>query len=129
MALGRSRRMPLTSLNSVKNMTRFATAGKITGRGLIFLDLGLRGHSVYNTYNSGGNWQREAFAQTIGFAASFYAGSIAFTFLLGPFGLIVALLVVGVVAVAADNVGRRLGYGVYDAGAWLQKILQPPYVY
>lgn len=45
-----------------------------TGKGLVALDAGIRIKHVHNTYNQGGNWQREAAIQATGFGAAGIAG-------------------------------------------------------
>ncbi len=125
----RTKHLPLTNTNSVKNLSRFATAGRIAGKGIIMLDLGLRGRTIYNQWESGGAWQRELFGQTVGFGASFISAGIAFSLMLGPFGVVLAIILAGVVAVGADYLGKGLGYKVFDAGNYLVQYIQAPYVY
>jgi len=129
LALGGSKRLPLTNANNIKAVSKFAIAGKVVGKGIIFLDLTLRARIVKNQWETGGPWQRELFGQTAGFGLSFAAAGIAFSLLLGPLGVILAIIVSGAIAVGADYIGQGLGYRVYDGGSYLLQYLRPPYVY
>ena len=95
----------------------------------MILDAGLRVNSVYQAHRNDGNWQRELVGQAVGLGMSVWIGGVAFSLLLGPAGVIIALIFAGAAAVGMDYLGRAAGYQIYDTGAWLSKSLQPPFVY
>lgn len=55
-------------------VSNLAKSISYTSKGLVALDAGIRIKHVHNTYNQGGNWQREAAIQATGFGAAGIAG-------------------------------------------------------
>lgn len=96
------------------------------GRTVIIVDLGLRSDHVYQEYEHGGNWRREALIQTAGLAASTAtaavlidtaAGSIAVLIAATPAGWVAGLAIAGGIAtssVLAGAVAELLAAKGYD---------------
>lgn len=111
--------------------TQIATLAKgisYAGKGMVALDAGIRVNHVHNTYQQGGNWQREAAIQATGFGLGGIAGikvtGAVITGLttiglgLTPIGWVV-LIGVGVTAgftaaYAADTWGKNFTANLWD---------------
>ncbi|ARU55600.1 hypothetical protein OLMES_1525 [Oleiphilus messinensis] len=108
------RSMPLKSAPIVKSLATFGRYAKILGPAAIAADGYFRYDTVMDVYNSGGNWHRELYAQSAGFTTGIGLGVLGLTFLLGPFGWILGILLAGTLAVVVD---RSVVWGtkqVYD---------------
>lgn len=79
LAQRRGRRINVANTNQAVRLTQLAKGISHVGKGLIVLDAGIRANGVYNTYQQGGNWQREAAIQTTGFGLGGAAGIAAGT--------------------------------------------------
>jgi hypothetical protein len=55
-------------------LVRFAGYTKFLGNGLAVIDFGSRAGHVHNTYQEGGDWERELFVESSRFFASAMAG-------------------------------------------------------
>lgn len=108
----------VTSQVQANNLVKFAQHGKFLGNGLAVIDFGGRIGSIHNSYQGGGNWERELFIESSSFALSAgtgliaaKAGAAALSFLvmatpIGWVGLIVGgVIVVG--AAAAASIGMN----------------------
>lgn len=108
----------LSTAAGIQKVGAFAKYSKHIGRGAVVLDLGVRGLSIYEKQQRGGDWYRELAVQSGGlFAASataYIASGIALSFMLGPFGLIILLVVGAAVAIGADHYGQKYGGQFYD---------------
>ncbi len=112
------------------NIVKFAKQAKYLGNGLAVIDFGSRVGNIHNSYQAGGNWEREMFIESSSFAASagagivaVNAGAAALTFLMvatpiGWVGLIVSgIAVAGVAATAsisANNYTKNISGSLYD---------------
>jgi hypothetical protein len=91
---------------------RIVSSAKWAGRGILALDLISRGYTVYTS----NNWKRELLREPMGFGMSAdfawgaYALSSTALLLLGPWGLVLLLIVAGIGAVAGGYVGK----GIFD---------------
>lgn len=130
LAQRRGRGINVASTTQALQISRMATGISYTGKGLIALDAGIRINGVHNTYKQGGNWQREAAIQTVGFGAGgaiglgvgkiVVGGLTAIGLGLTPVGWVV-LIGIGVTAAfaaayASDQVFQGGAAYVYDRG-------------
>lgn len=113
------------------NLVKFGQYGKYLGNGLAVIDFGSRVGNVHNSYQSGGNWERDLFIESSSFAVSagagmlaVSAGSAALTFLMvatpvGWVGLVIGGIVVAGTAaattIAANDLVKSNSGGVYDS--------------
>jgi len=90
----------LQSYHNVKRVQQFQRVANIAGKGLIAFDAGLRVNKVQNTYNQGGDWQKELAREMTGFVlgvamVSAVGGYVTTTLTLiliaTPFGWVVAI--------------------------------------
>lgn len=81
---------------------------RLVGRTMVIVDLGLRADEVLEAYESGDDWQRKAFVESAGFAASVAAGRILTGAALATLDVMLAATPVGWVVI--------LGAGLVAAG-------------
>src|SRR5690606_20482848 len=60
-----------------RQLDRLARNIRWAGNGLVAIDAGRRAAGVYQTYQDGGNWQRQASIEATGFGVGGAAGIIA----------------------------------------------------
>ncbi|MCF6282302.1 MAG: hypothetical protein L3J28_08855 [Candidatus Polarisedimenticolaceae bacterium] len=107
-----------------KRLTKHA---KFLGNGLAVIEFGSRVGKIHNSYQAGGNWERDMFIESSSFAASAITGSLAvdaglailiFATPVGWFGLIIGGVAVGGVAAAAsmgmNSLMKNNSGNVYD---------------
>lgn len=110
----RLRVIPLSHSAQSVSLAKFARVGKILGPGMIALDAGFRVNSIRNIYLDGGNWEREAFRQSMGFGTSLVFGAVALSLFFGPFGLIVSVILAGAAALIVDKFATHYSGRLYD---------------
>lgn len=102
------------------NLVKFTKYAKHLGNGLVLIDVASRYGEVQNSYQAGGNWERDLFIESSSFAASAItgisvakAGGVALGFLMvaTPVGWVG--LVVGGVAVAGTAAVASIGMNSY----------------
>lgn len=93
------------------HLMRLDRYAKYLGRGALAIDLGTGALDVYNTYESGGNWERELFVQSAGFAGAFGAGNLAAAAGAEAFGLLMAVTPAGWVGIVILGVGALAAIG------------------
>ena len=119
-------------------LVRLAKYGKFLGTGITLIDFASRAGKIQNTYEAGGDWERELFIESLSFTFGALAGMItvakgmqALEFLvvatpIGWVGLVAGgLFVAGVSAgasVIADDWAKGDGGDMYDA---IMRILSP----
>ncbi len=125
----------ISSARELRTLNKFAGATKLAGNGLLLLDVHSRASGVRNTFESGGNWEKQALQETVGFSAGFAAGSavvptayaagVAIALAFTPIGWAV-VIGVGVAATAAlvvggtvDFIGKGVTGAVYDMSSQL----------
>ncbi|MFA7556159.1 MAG: hypothetical protein WCY88_18105 [Spongiibacteraceae bacterium] len=59
------------------NLVKLSKQAKFLGNGLAVIDFGGRVGNIHNSYQAGGNWERDMFIESSSFAASAIAGSLA----------------------------------------------------
>lgn len=117
----------LQSGHNFKRVQQFQRSSNLLGKGVIALDAGLRISNVHNTYQTGGDWQRELSREMAGFgfgvAVGAYLGAAATTALTlalvaTPAGWVVAIiggLAVGLLSgKMADKIGKDLADTLYN---------------
>lgn len=110
----RARRLYVADQGKAVQIAGLARAINHVGNSMIVLDAGIRAHGIYRTYQSGGNWQREAAVEATGFGIG---GAIG----IGVGQLTVAALTMGLVAtpvgwVAIVVIGAAAGFGAAYIG-------------
>ncbi|WLQ16125.1 hypothetical protein O5O45_09380 [Hahella aquimaris] len=110
----RGRYMTLTGSTQGRQITSGLKALNYVGKGLVFLDLGLRARNIYLADNR----YRQTMMEAAGFGASFYVGYIgglyALSLALGPLGWIIAIIVIGAAAVSLDYMAKYAAGNTYD---------------
>ena len=106
----RGRSMPLLNHADTPKLMRIMSSAKWVGRGVLVLDLVSRGYTIYNSSNPQRAFLRESMGLGLstGFAWGVYALSSSALLLLGPWGLVLLLIVAGAAAVAGDYAGKGL---------------------
>ncbi|PCI45529.1 MAG: hypothetical protein COB51_08760 [Moraxellaceae bacterium] len=101
----------------VMNVVKY---GKVVGRGLIVLDVGLRINNVAHSDNK----VKTGISEAAGFGAAFAAGTLMYNqcvpaamLITGPWSLAICLLPAGGAAILADEFGKGAGNIVYNTFA------------
>lgn len=117
----------ISTARELRQLNRFAGVAKFAGRGLILLDMHSRATKVHSTYKSGGNWDKQAIQETVGFSFGTAAGAAASNTVYGiATGIALAFtpagwaLVIGVGAAAIA--GFATGYAGDKFGKWATHI-------
>ena len=110
----------LQNSHNFKRVQQFQRGANVLGKGVIALDAGLRISKVHDTYQTGGDWQRELSREMTGLSLGVLAGSAVGGYLTSsltlmliatPFGWAIAIgvgLVSGLVAGKIfDELGKR----------------------
>tara|TARA_R110002050_G_scaffold24831_7_gene66346 strand:- start:376 stop:1377 length:1002 start_codon:yes stop_codon:yes gene_type:complete len=111
----------ISSAKELRSLSKFAGAAKFGGNALLLLDVHSRATGVRDTFESGGNWEKQALQETVGFSAGFAAGTVAAgsAYSIGV-GIALAFTPVGWAVVigvgAAASVGFLVGLGFDTAG-------------
>ena len=126
-------KLNVTSQIQASNLVKLSKQAKFFGNGLAVIDFGSRIGNVQNSYQAGGNWERDMFIESSSFATSAVAGSVAVNVGVAALGfLIVATpigwvgLVVGGLAVAGTAAGVSMGVNGYmkdNSGAVYDQIM------
>lgn len=108
-------------------LAQFSKHAKLLGNGVIAFDFYNRANLVKNSYDNGGDWERDFFVETLSFATSTWAGIaaantlslIVFATPVGWVRLIVGgLAVIGTsvyLAITTNNVSKNLANRIYDS--------------
>jgi hypothetical protein len=67
-------RLDVASKAQLSRLVELARNAKYLGRGLVLIDLGRRALNVHEVYEAGGDWQRQAFVESVGFGLGVGAG-------------------------------------------------------
>jgi len=126
-------KLNVTSQVQASNLVKFGKQAKFLGNGLAVIDFTSRIGGIHNSYQAGGNWERDMFIESSSFVTSAIAGSLAvsaggtaLTFLLvatpiGWVGLIIGgIAVVG--AAAATSIGVN-SIVKENSGSWYDEIM------
>jgi len=123
-------KLNVASQVQANHLVKLSQHAKFLGNGLVAIDFGNRVGKIHNSYQAGGNWERDLFIESSSFALSagsgilaVNAGSAALAFLMvatpmGWVGLIVGGVAVAGVAAATsigfNNYTKKMSGGVYD---------------
>lgn len=108
-------KLNITSQVQATKLVKFSQQAKFLGNGLAIIDFTSRVGTIHNSYNAGGDWERDLFIESSSFASSAIAGTLAVNAGLailmiatpvGWVGLIVGGLAVAGVA-AATSIGMN----------------------
>jgi len=124
-------KLDITSQAQASNLAKFGKHAKFLGNGLAVIDFTSGVGNIHNSYQAGGNWERDMFIESLSFATSATAGILAakagaaaLTFLMvatpiGWVGLIIGgIAVAGVAAgisIATNNAAKDNGGDIYDS--------------
>lgn len=117
----RSRQLFVADTAQAHRVGRFSRSMRMLGNSAIVVDAGSRAANVYGTYNSGGNWQREASIEATGFglggAAGIYGGYLGGkAAIAGLAALKIGLAATPVGWVVIIAAGVAVGIGASQAG-------------
>ena len=126
-------KLDVVSQAQAHNLVKFTKHAKVLGNGLAMIDFGSRIGSVHNSYQAGGNWERDLFIESTSFAAGAYTGLVAANIGAAAIGfLLVATpigwvgLIVGGVAVAGAVAGSSMAMNNLvknSSGSWYDSIM------
>lgn len=115
------------------NIVKLSRQAKFLGNGLAVIDFGGRIGSVYSSYKTEGNWERDMFIESSSFAAGAIAGSVAVNAGAAALTLLIVAtpigwvgLIVGGAAVAASAAGASIwvnGQVKENSGDWYDEIM------
>jgi len=91
-------KLNITSQVQANNLVRLSKHAKFLGNGLAVIDFGTRIGNIHNSYQAGGDWERDLFIESSSFSASVVAGTLAVN---GGLALLMVATPVGWVAVVA----------------------------
>ena len=130
-------KLNVTSQVQANNLVKLSRQAKFLGNGLAVIDFGSRVGNIHNSYEDGGNWERDLFIESSSFATSAAAGTVTVNIGSAALGFLMVAtpigwvgLVVGGLAVAGTAAAVSMGVNGYvkdNAGskydqimAWLQ---------
>jgi hypothetical protein len=124
-------KLSVTNQIQANNLVKLSKQAKFLGNGLAVIDFGSRVGNIHNSFQSGGNWERDMFVESSSFALSAIAGTAAVNIGSVALGFLVVAtpigwvgLVVGGVAVAGIAAATSIGInqvvkedagGIYDS--------------
>jgi len=123
-------KLNVTSQIQASNLVKFSRQAKFLGNGLAVIDFGSRIGSIHNSYQSGGNWERDLFIESSSFAASASTGiavvnaGLAIMMIATPVGWIG--LIIGGLAVAGTAAVASIGMNSVfkdNSGSWYDAIM------
>ena len=124
-------KLDVMSQTQASNLVKFSRHTKLLGNGLAVIDFGSRIGNIHNAYQTGDEWDREMFTESISFAASAVAGTltvnagIALIMAATPVGW-VGLIIAGV-AVAGASAGASMAANYafkQNSGSWYDSIMK-----
>jgi hypothetical protein len=127
-------KLNVTSQIQANNLVKLSKHAKFLGNGLAVIDFGGRVGNIHNSYQAGGNWERDMFIESSSFAASAVTatavvnvGGAALMFLVvaTPIGWVG--LIVGGVAVAGTAAAASIGMNnavKNNSGTWYDSIMK-----
>jgi hypothetical protein len=126
-------KLNVTSQVQANNLVKLSKQAKFLGNGLAVIDFGSRVGDVHNSYQAGGNWERDLFIESSSFALSAGSGIIAvnagtaalgFLMVATPIGWVG--LVVGGLAVAGTAAAVSMGVNTAikeNSGSWYDSLM------
>lgn len=124
-----------TKLNVVSqaqahNLVKFSKYGRYLGSGLVVVDFASRAGNIHNSYQGGGNWERDLFIESSSFTLSSIAGILSvkagLSFLMvatpaGWVGLIIGGAIVAGAAAASISMDQ---YSKKNSALWYDAIME-----
>jgi len=120
-------KLNISSSTQASNLVRFSHYGKALGNGLIVIDVFTRAGNIHTRAQSGEDWYRQMFIESLSMGTSLYVGKVAVEagiyFLtvatpVGWVGLILAGAAIAGTAAAAsmgtDHIAKQRGGNLYD---------------
>ncbi|WP_299596910.1 hypothetical protein [uncultured Microbulbifer sp.] len=110
-------KLQLSSEIEAHRLVKLSQHTKLLGNGLAVIDFGSRVGKVHNSYQAGGNWERDLFIESSSFAAGATTGlltakvgsaALIFALALTPVGWAGLVLVAGGALVAASSAGAAI---------------------
>src|SRR5690554_2271019 len=127
-------KLNVTSQVQANNLVKFSQHAKFLGNGLAVIDFGGRVGSIHNSFQAGGNWERELFIESSSFVASALTGTAAVNAGGAALGLLVIAtpvgwvgLIIGGVAVAGVAAATSIGVNNIvkeNSGSWYDSIMK-----
>ena len=126
-------KLEVISQVQANNLVKLSRQAKFLGNGLAVIDFGSRIGTVHNSYQTGGDWERDLFIESTSFALSAGAGIIAvnagtatlgFLMVATPIGWVG--LVVGGLAVAGTAAAVSMGVNTKikeNSGSWYDSLI------
>lgn len=126
-------KLNVTNQIQANNLVKLCKQAKFLGNGLAIIDFGSRVGNIHNSYQAGGNWEREMFIESSSFALSAGSGIIAvnagtaalgFLMVATPIGWVG--LVFGGLAVAGTAAAVSMGVNAAikeDSGSWYDSLM------
>lgn len=126
-------KLNITSQVQANNLVKFTKYAKYLGNGLAVIDFGSRVGNIHNSYQAGGNWERDLFIESSSFVAGAVTGTaivnigsaaIGFLVVATPIGWVG--LVVGGVTVASVAAAASIGMNIAvkeNSGGWYDSLM------
>ena len=124
---GQVRLLRVADANQAQAVVTFSRSLKYAGRGLIAVDIGVRGCGVAGVKATGGDWRRKTFEEVVGFGGALVAGGVTGAVAKGllpkialganPTGWVVLIgaIALGVgLGMGADRFGKEIGGWIWD---------------
>ncbi len=114
------KKLNLTSNIEASALGEFSKKAKIIAPGIIALDLGVRAYDVNEVYEQGGDWERAAFVESMGFAFSVTTGvaliraGATIALLTTPAGWVALIVTTAAASLFMNKVGKNRGDELYD---------------
>ncbi|MCP4342509.1 MAG: hypothetical protein GY799_27420 [Desulfobulbaceae bacterium] len=109
-------KLNITSHVQTSNLVKLSKQAKFLGNGLAVIEFGSRVGNIHNSYQAGGNWERDLFIESSSFVASAGAGILAVKSGIGALSLLMVAtpvgwvgLIIGGIAVAGVAVAASIG--------------------
>ncbi|WP_062271148.1 hypothetical protein [Endozoicomonas arenosclerae] len=109
-------KLNVTNQVQANNLVKLSKQAKFLGNGLAVIDFGSRVGNIHNSYQAGGNWERDLFIESSSFAASAITGTAVVNVggaALGFLMVATPVLIVGGVAVAGAAAAASIGMNSY----------------
>ncbi|WP_166268145.1 hypothetical protein [Marinobacter caseinilyticus] len=113
-------KLNVTSQIQANNLVKLSRQAKFLGNGLAVIDFGSRVGNIHNSYQAGGNWERDLFIESSSFALSAGSGVLAVNAGTAALGILMVAtpigwvgLIVGGLAVAGTAAAVSMGTNAY----------------
>ena len=126
-------KLNVTSQIQANNLVKLTKHARFLGNGLAVIDFGSRVNYMHSNYQTGGNWERDLFIESISFALSAGSGILAvnagttalgFLMMATPVGWVG--LVVGGLAIAGTAAAVSIGVNSSvkeSSGSWYDSLM------